>query len=192
MRIEIKPPSPAPPPPPRPGALVTLRVETSDPPPVLSGPPLLSYEGRYVDTPAPGAFLFPASGPVELMTATAAHSDFRLPVPALRRPYVDIPLHAGDVITATLTTPDKTYAAALRAPTHGNDNPVELTLAEGAAAPPPPQPPGPNPPPPQPAEGLTITPLPPPANPPGLEEGDVVRLDTAPGADNLIVLVPAP
>lgn len=187
MRIEIKPPSPAPPDL-QTGALVTLRVEADDPPPALSGPPAVAYEGRYAPTPAPGAFLFPVSGPAELMTATAAHSTFRLPVPALRRPYVDIPLHAGDVITATLHSGAKTYSVSFRAP--GNDNPVELTLAEGAAAPPPPQPPPtPNP---QPADGLTITPLHQPDLPPPLEEGDVVRLDTAPGADHLIVLVPAP
>lgn len=186
MRITIKPPSPAPSPPLRPGALLTVRVEASDPAPLLAGPVVVSYEGRYVDTPAP-AFLFPASGPAELMTATAAHSNFRLPVAALRRPYVDVPLHEGDVVTATLHSDTKTYSASFRA--SGND-PVELTLAEGGAAPP--GPPPPPPPTPQPAEGLTITPVPAAQLPPPLEQGDVVRLDTAPGADHLVVLVPAP
>ena len=189
MRIEIKPPSPAPSPPLTEGALVTLRVETADPAPLLSGPPTVAYEGRWAPrhTPAP-AFLFPAPSPSNgapgVSTAHPAASDFRTPPPSSLQPHVDIPLHAGDAVTATLTTPppdNKTYSASFRAPHHPNQppGPVALQLAEGAAAPPPPTPPAPTP-----ADGLTITPLD--------EEGDVVRLDTAPGADNLIVLVPAP
>lgn len=189
MRIEIRPPSPAPSPPLQPGALVTLRVETADPAPLLSGPPTVAYEGRYTTTPAP-AFLFPA-GMGGVSTAAPSGSDFRTPVAPPSLPYVDIPLNEGDTLTATLTTPPpdaKTYAAAYRAPHHPNQppGPVALQLAEGAAAPPPPQPP------PTPNPGLTITPLQQPDLPPPLQEGDVVRLDTAPGADNLVVLVPAP
>ena len=188
MRIEIKPPPGAPL---RPGALVTLRVEAADPAPLLSGPPSVAYEGRYTASPAP-ALLFPAPGPQGVSMRTSAASDFRSPLPTALQAHVDIPVHEGDTITAVLTTPppdSKTYTAAIAAPAAPNRTPVVLTLAAGPQGP---TPPGPNPPPsPQPAEGLTITPVPAAALPPPLEEGDVVRLDTAPGADNLIVLVPA-
>lgn len=190
MRITIKPPSPAPSPPIPEGALLTLRVEAADPAPRIDGPVSIAYEGRYTPAPSP-AFLFPVpgNGTPGVSTTPPAASDFRTPVAAPLQPHVDIPAHEGDRVTAVLTTPppdNKIYSAALRAP--GNNNPVELTLAEGGAAPTP----GPNPPPsPQPADGLTITPVPAAALPPPLEEGDVVRLDTAPGADRLIVLVPA-
>lgn len=184
MRITIKPPSPAPSPPLPAGALLTVRVEAADPAPALDGPVSIAYEGRYTADPAPGAFLFPAPGNGHekegVSTAPPAASDFRSPPTSVRDPHVDIPVHEGDVITATLTLNNKTYTAAYRA---GGNNaaPVELALTEGGAAPPPP---GPNPPnPPQPADGLTITALD--------AEGDVVRLDTAPGSDNLIVLIPA-
>ena len=169
MRIEIKPPPGAPL---RPGALVTLRVEATDPTPLLSGPPSVAYEGRYTASPAP-AFLFPAHGTPGVSTATSAASDFRLPPSTPSSPHVDVPVHEGDTITATLTTPDKTYSAALRAP--GNNNPhqpVEMTLVEGGAAPP-------TPPTPQPAPGLTITPDP--------GDPDVLNLDPAPGNDNIVV-----
>lgn len=182
MRIEIKPP-PGATPPLRPGALLTLRVEAADPSPLLSGPPTVAYEGRYTASPAP-AFLFPAptpgpgNGPT---TATSAASDFRTPPAPLRLPHVDIPAHEGDVVTATLITPAKTYSAALRAPAPGNNppspQPVVLQLAEGGAATPPGPPPTPQP---QPAPGLTITPLD--------GEGDVLTLDPAPGNDNIVVV----
>lgn len=170
MRITVKPPSPTPPAL-QAGALVTLRVEAADPAPLLAGPLALAYEGRYVDTPAP-AFLFPAQKERGVSTAAPAASDFRLPPSAPLQPHVDIPAHEGDVVTATLNTPTKTYSAALRAP--GNNNPVELALVEGGAATPPP------PPTPQPAPGLTITPLD--------GEGDVLTLDPAPGNDNIVVV----
>lgn len=177
MRITVKPPSPAPAAL-APGALVTLRVEAADPRPLLAGPPSVAYEGRYADVPAP-AFLFPApttgAGGRGVSTAPPAASDFRTPPTSVRNPYVDIPVHEGDRVTATLTTATRTYSATMRAQ---GGAPVELTLVEGASAPSPP------PPSPPPAEGLTITALD--------AEGDVVRLDTAPGADRLIVLVPAP
>ena len=186
MRITIKPPSPAPSPPLPVGALLTVRVEAADPTALLAGPPSVAYEGRYADTPAP-AFLFPSAGEEKrgVSTAAPAASDFRSPLLTASSPHVDIPAHEGDTITATLITPPpdgKAYTAAMKA---GKDvtAPVELALAEGASAPPPS---------PQPADGLTITPVPAAALPPPLEEGDVVRLDTAPGADNLIVLTPAP
>ena len=183
MRIEIKPPSPAPSPPLRAGALIAVRVEASDPVPRLDGPVSIAYEGRYTTDPAP-AFLFPGKETAPgVSTAAPAASDFRAPLAPPRRPYVDVDAHEGDVITATLTTPTKTYSASFRAP--GNDNPAALQLAEGGAA-------TPQPPTPTPADGLTITPLQPPDLPAPLEQGDVVRLDTAPGADNLVVLVPAP
>ena len=187
MRITIKPPSPAPNPPPPDGALLTVRVEAADPAPRLDGPVSIAYEGRYTTDPAP-AFLFPGKEPVRPTTTPPAASDFRTPPPARTLPHVDVDAHEGDVVTATLTLNNKTYTAAYRA---GGNNaaPVELALTEGGAATPPPQPPPPSP---QPADGLTITPVPAAALPPPLEEGDVVRLDTAPGADNLIVLVPAP
>lgn len=180
MRITVKPPSPAPTPPLRPGALVTLRVEAADPAPLLAGPPSVAYEGRYVDIPVP-AFLFPAPGPVDLMTATAAHSTFRLPIAPLRRPYVDVDAAPGDTITATLVTPppdNKTYSAALTAPAGPHQTPVELALVEGGAAPPTPPPPTPQP---QPAPGLTITPDDP-------DDPDVLTLDPAPGNDNIVVV----
>nr|DAW01324.1 MAG TPA: hypothetical protein [Caudoviricetes sp.] len=186
MRITVKPPSPAPSPPLPAGALLTVRVEAADPAPLLAGPPSVAYEGRYADTPTPGAFLFPGKDPAPGVSTTApAASDFRTPFATPSSPHVDIPVHEGDTITATLTLNNKTYTAAYRA---GGDNaaPIELALVEGGAAPP-----GPPPPPtPQPADGLTITPVPAAALSPPLEEGDVVRLDTAPGADNLIVLTP--
>lgn len=175
MRITVKPPTPAPSPPLPAGALVTLRVEAADPRPLLAGPPSVAYEGRYVDTPE-AAFLFPAPGPVDLMTATAAHSTFRLPVASLRRPYVDVDAAPGDTITATLLTGGKAYTASLTAPAPGNNNPVELQLAEGGAAPPPGPPPTP-----QPAPGLTITPDDP-------DDPDVLTLDPAPGNDNIVVV----
>lgn len=183
MRLTVKPPSPAPPAL-APGALLTVRVEAADPAPLLAGPPSVAYEGRYADNPTP-AFLFPGNGASGPTTTVPAASDFRTPFATPSSPHVDIPVHEGDTITATLTADNKTYTAAIAAPAAPNQTPVELTLVEGASAPPPP------PPSPQPANGLTITPVPAAALPPPLEEGDVVRLDTAPGADNLIVLVPA-
>lgn len=172
MRITIKPPSPAPSPPLPAGALVTLRVEAADPAPRIDGPVSIAYEGRYTASPAP-AFLFPQKDPAPGMsTATSAASDFRLPPSTPLQPHVDIPAHEGDTITATLITPAKTYSAALTAPAPGN-NPVELALVEGGAAPP-------APPTPQPAPGLTITPLD--------GEGDVLTLDPAPGNDNIVVV----
>lgn len=181
MRITIKPPSPEPTPPLQPGALLTVRVEASDPVPRLDGPVSIAYEGRYES----GAFLFPAPGERGVSTATSAASDFRAPLAPPRHPYVDVDAHEGDVVTATLTLDNKTYAAAHRVGNPPSPRPVTLQLAEGGAATP--QPPAPTP-----ADGLTITPLQPPDLPAPLEQGDVVRLDTAPGADNLVVLVPAP
>lgn len=180
MRIEIKPPPGAPL---RPGALVTLRVEATDPTPLLSGPPSVAYEGRFSPANNPPAFLFPAPGNSApgVSMRTSAASDFRAPVAAPSSPHVDIPAHEGDTITATLITPPpsgKTYSAALRAPAapdHPNQAPVVLQLAEGGAA----SPPGP-PPTPQPAPGLTITPDP--------GDPDVLTLDPAPGNDNIVVV----
>lgn len=170
MRITIKPPSPAPSPPLPAGALLTLRVEAADPAPRIDGPVSIAYEGRYAADPAP-AFLFPAPGPQGVSMRTSAHSPFRLPPESRTDPYVDIPAHEGDVVTATLALDNKIYSAALRAP--GNNNPVVLQLAEGGAA-------TPQPPAPQPAPGLTITPLD--------GEGDVLTLDPAPGNDNIVVV----
>lgn len=177
MRITIKPPSPTPAAL-QAGALLTVRVEAADPSPLLSGPPIIAYEGRFSPAPAP-AFLFPGNGASGPTTAVPAASDFRTPPAPPLHPYVDVDAHEGDTITATLTADNKTYTAAIAAPEAPDQTPVELTLAVGGAAPPP-QPPPPSP---RPAEGLTITALD--------AEGDVVRLDTAPGADRLIVLVPA-
>lgn len=181
MRITIKPPSPAPSPPIPAGALLTVRVETADPAALLSGPPSVAYEGRYTADPAP-AFLFPAPGNGHekegVSTAAPAASDFRTPPAAPSSPHVDIPVHEGDTITATLTTPppdNKTYSAALRAPNNPPAAPVELTLVAGPQGPtssgPPPAP--------QPAPGLTITPDP--------DDPDVLNLDPAPGNDNIVV-----
>lgn len=184
MRITVKPPSPTPPAL-APGALLTVRVEAADPAPLLAGPPSVAYEGRFSPAPAPGAFLFPAPKERGVSTRPESASAFRSPLLTALQPFVDIPVHEGDTITAVLTTPppdNKTYTAAIAAPAAPNQTPVVLTLVEGASAPPPQ---------PQPANGLTITPVPGAALPPPLEEGDVVRLDTAPGADHLIVLVPA-
>lgn len=176
MRITVKPPSPAPSPPIPAGALLTVRVETADPAALLAGPLALAYEGRYTTDPAP-AFLFP--GPLEggVSTRTLAASTFRLPVAPLRDPHVDVSAVPGDVITATLNTPTKTYTASYRVPAPPRPDPhqpVELTLAEGGAAPPPGPPPTP-----QPAPGLTITPDP--------GDPDVLNLDPAPGNDNIVV-----
>lgn len=175
MRITVKPPSPAPTPPIPAGALVALRVETADPRPLLAGPVALAYEGRYTPAPSP-AFLFPAGDPAPgVSTATSAASDFRTPFAAPLQDHVDIPVHEGDTITATLALDNKTYSAALRAPAtplHPNTTPVELQLIEGGAAPP-------APPTPQPAPGLTITPDP--------GDPDVLNLDPAPGNDNIVV-----
>lgn len=175
MRITIKPPSPTPPAL-RAGALLTVRVEAADPSPLLSGPPIIAYEGRYTASPAP-AFLFPQKDPAPgVSTATSAASDFRTPVAPLRTPYVDIPAHEGDVVTATLALDNKTYSAALRAPAAPHppsSPPVVLQLAEGGAA-------TPQPPAPQPAPGLTITPDP--------DDPDVLTLDPAPGNDNIVVV----
>lgn len=178
MRITIKPPSPAPSPPIPAGALLTLRVEAADPRPLLAGPPSVAYEGRYVASPAPGAFLFPAPGDGHekegVSTAAPAASDFRSPPAPVLLPRVDVDAAPGDTITAVLTTPppdNKTYSAALRAPfapLHLNTTPVVLQLAEG-----------PTPPTPQPAPGLTITPDP--------GDPDVLNLDPAPGNDNIVV-----
>lgn len=169
MRITIRPPSPAPSPPLPAGTLVTLRVEAADPAPRIDGPVSIAYEGRFGPTPAPGAFLFPT--PQEgrgVSTRTSAHNPFRLPLATEATPYVDIPAHEGDTITAVLTTPppdNKTYSAALTAPAPGNNNPVVLQLAAGPTPPPTP--------------GLTITPLD--------GEGDVLTLDPAPGNDTIVV-----
>lgn len=176
MRITVKPPSPAPPAL-QAGALATLRVEAADPAPLLSGPPSIAYEGRYTTDPAP-AFLFPApgndNGAPGVSTATSAASDFRTPVATPSSPHVDIPVHEGDVVTATLTLDNKTYSAALRAPAPHppSSPPAVLQLVEGGAA-------TPQPPTPQPAPGLTITPDP--------GDPDVLNLDPAPGNDNIVV-----
>lgn len=183
MRITIKPPS-SPSPPLSPGALLTVRVEAADPSPLLSGPPSIAYEGRYAADPAPGAFLFPAPGNGHekegVSTAAPAASDFRTPPAPPLLPYVDIPVHEGDTITATVLAGGKAYTAALTAPAPGNNppspRPVEMTLVEGGAAPP--QPPAPQP---QPAPGLTITPDDP-------DNPDVLTLDPAPGNDNIVVV----
>lgn len=166
MRITIKPPSPTPPAL-QAGALVTLRVEAADPAPLLSGPPSITYEGRYTTDPAP-AFLFPAPTKTPgVSLRTSATSDFRTPFAPPLLPHVDIPVREGDTITATLALDGKTYSAALRAPAPHNTTPVVLQLAEGGAAPP------------QPAPGLTITPDP--------GDPDVLNLDPAPGNDNIVV-----
>ena len=176
MRIEIKPP-PGAAPPLRPGALVTLRVEAADPVPRIDGPVSIAYEGRYTASPAP-AFLFPQKDPAPgVSTATSAASDFRLPPSTPLQPHVDIPAHEGDRVTATLITAPpnaKTYSAALTAPPAPGNNPVEMTLVEGGAAPPTPPTPGP-------APGLTITPDDP-------DDPDVLTLDPAPGNDNIVVV----
>lgn len=177
MRITVKPPTPAPSPPIPAGALVTLRVETADPRPLLAGPPSIAYEGRYTTDPAPGAFLFPAPKERGVSLRTSATSDFRTPFATPSSPHVDIPAHEGDTITATLITPPpsgKAYTAAITAPAPHNTTPVVLTLVEGGAAPPPGPPPTP-----QPAPGLTITPDP--------GDPDVLNLDPAPGNDNIVV-----
>lgn len=164
MRITVKPPS-SPNPPLSDGALLTIRVEAADPAPRIDGPVSIAYEGRFSPTPAPGAFLFPT--PQEgrgVSTRTSAHNPFRLPLATEATPYVDIPAHEGDTITATVLAGGKAYTAALTA--LGNNNPVVLQLA----APPPT---------PQPAPGLTITPLD--------GEGDVLTLDPAPGNDTIVV-----
>ena len=168
MRITVKPPSPAPPP----NALVTLRVEAADPAPRIDGPVSIAYEGRFSPTPAPGAFLFPT--PQEgrgVSTRTSAHNPFRLPLATEATPYVNIPAHEGDTITATVLAGGKAYTAALAAP--GNNNPVVLQLAAGPQGPTPPPTPGP-------APGLTITPDDP-------DDPDVLTLDPAPGNDNIVV-----
>lgn len=173
MRITIKPPSPTPPAL-QAGALVTLRVETADPASLLAGPPSVAYEGRYTPAPSP-AFLIPAGDPAPgVSTATSAASDFRTPFATPLQDHVDIPVHEGDTITATLALDGKTYSAALRAPAPHppSSPPVVLQLVEGGAAPP-------QPPTPQPAPGLTITPDP--------GDPDVLNLDPAPGNDNIVV-----
>lgn len=174
MRITVKPPSPAPSPPLPDGALVTLRVEAADPTPLLAGPPAITYEGRWTPnhTPAPGAFLFPAPS-LHQHHSRPSMSDFRTPPAVKTNPYVDVPAAPGDVVRASLALAGGTvYTAALIAPPPGNPALVEMTLVEGGAAPPQP--------PPQPAPGLTITPHP--------DDEDVWTLDTAPGADDLIVV----
>ena len=175
MRITVKPPSPPNPPLPD-GALLTVRVEAADPAPRIDGPVSIAYEGHYAADPAPGAFLFPAPGPQGVSMRTSAHSPFRLPPESRTDPYVDVPAHEGDVVTAVLTTPppdNKTYSAALRAPAGPNQTPVVLQLAAG--------PQGPTPPAPQPAPGLTITPDDP-------DDPDVLTLDPAPGNDTIVVV----
>ena len=167
MRITVTPPSPPNPPLPD-GALVTLRVEAADPAPRIDGPVSIAYEGRYAE----GEFLFPSAqshGGVSMRTS--AHNPFRLPLAAEATPYVDIPAHEGDTITATLLAGGKAYTAALTAPAPGNNNPVVLQLAAG--------PQGPTPPP-APSPGLTITPDDP-------LDPDVLTLDPAPGNDNIVV-----
>ena len=170
MRITIKPPSPTPPAL-QAGALITVRVEAADPAPRIDGPVSIAYEGRYDGA----AFLFPADNAPGPTTAPPAASDFRTPPLSSLQPHVDIPVHEGDRVTATLVLDDKTYGAALRAPAPGNNphQPVVPQLAEGGAAPPAP------PPTPQPAPGLTITPDP--------GDPDVLNLDPAPGNDNIVV-----
>lgn len=174
MRITVKPPSPAPTPPIPAGALVALRVETADPAPRIDGPVSIAYEGRYTPAPSP-AFLFPAGDPAPgVSTATSAASDFRTPFATPLQDHVDIPVHEGDRVTATLALDGKTYSAALRAPAPHppSSPPAVLQLIEGGAAPP-------QPPTPQPAPGLTITPDP--------GDPDVLTLDPAPGNDNIVV-----
>ena len=173
MRITINPPSPTPPDL-APGALLTVRVETADPRPLLAGPPSIAYEGRYPADPAPGAFLFPAPKEQGVSTAAPAASDFRTPLPTPLQTHVDVDAAPGDTITATLLAGGKAYTAALTAPDPHNTTPVVLQLVEGSAAPPPGPPPTP-----QPAPGLTITPDP--------DDPDVLNLDPAPGNDNIVV-----
>ena len=168
MRITVKPPNPAPSPPLPAGALLTVRVEAADPAPRIDGPVSIAYEGRYANNPP--AFLFPAAEAGGVSMRTSAHNPFRLPLATEATPYVDIPAHEGDTITATVLAGGKAYTAALAAP--GNNNPVVLQLAEG--------PQGPTPPPtPQPAPGLTINPDP--------DDPDVLTLDPVPGNDTIVV-----
>lgn len=171
MRIKVVPPNPPPPLPA--GALLTVRVEAADPAPLIAGPLSIAYEARWAPEHAPGgAFLFPAApaGPGGVSTTPAA-SGFRLPPAVDARPYVDIPLGPGDTVMATLTAGNQTYGAARTIP-FDPPAPSALTLVLAAGAAPPPTP--------GPAEGLTIT--------PHQVDEDVWTLNTAPGADNLVVV----
>lgn len=194
MRLSIALPTPPPPA----GTPVTVTVRCPDaaapalntlapaplsaPATALCGPATAAYEG--VVAAGRVVFLAPA-------TAATDKDAWRRP-PAVRyTPTLAVPFNppAGSVVEARAHAADKTYTAAALVPapapdadpnkTTAADLTINLTLREGATAPTPP--PGPAP---QPADGLIISPL----QGPGLEDGDAYTLDTAPGADRIVVV----
>lgn len=194
MRLSITLPTPPPPA----GTPVTATVRCPDaafpanplgttplstaPATALCAPATAAYEGVV----AAGRVVFPApQGP------TPADKDAWRRPPAVRyTPTLAVPFNppAGSVVEARARAADKTYTAAALVPApdpaHPNttaaDLTINLTLREGATAPPTP-PPGPAP---QPADGLIISPL----TGADLEDGDAYTLDTAPGADRIVVV----
>lgn len=147
----------------------------------LCAPATAAYEGVV----AAGRVVFLA--PSAATTAAADKDAWRRP-PAVRyTPTLAVPFNppAGSVVEARAVAADKTYTAAALVPARPNttaaDLTIDLTLREGATAP---TPPPPTPPIPGPADGLIISPL----TGADLEDGDAYTLDTAPGADRIVVV----
>ena len=145
----------------------------------------MATSAAYEGVVAASRVVFPAPA----NPATATDKDAWRRPPAVRyTPTLAVPFNppAGSVVEARAhAAAGKTYTAAALAPTFtatlaAPDLTINLTLREGATAPPTP-PPGPAP---QPADGLIISPL----AGADLEDGDAYTLDTAPGADRIVVV----
>lgn len=192
MRLSIALPTPAPADLPA-GTPVTVTVRCPDaafpaldtplgaaPATALCAPATAAYEGVVA-----GRVVFPAP-----LNPTPADKDAWRRPPAVRyTPTLTVPFNppAGSVVEARARAADKTYTAAALVPAPDPNTTaaltLNLTLQTGEAPPTPP--PGPNPPqPPTPADGLIISPL----TGADLEDGDAYTLDTAPGADRIVVV----
>mgnify|MGYP000877566010 CR=1 FL=1 len=145
-------------------------------PTALCAPATAAYEG--VVAAGRVVFLAPAAAP-------ATDKDAWRRPPAVRYALtLAVPFNppAGSVVEARAHAADKTYTAAALIPapdparpnTTAADLTINLTLQEGQAPPP-----GPTP-----ADGLIISPL----TGADLEDGDAYTLDTAPGADRIVVV----
>lgn len=189
MRLSIALPTPPPPA----GTPVTVTVRCPDaafPSNPLNTPNAAPVNSTALCAPATVAYEgVVAAGRVVFLAPAAPATDkdaWRRP-PAVRYALtLAVPFNppAGSIVEARAHAADKTYTAATLVPAPdpgrpiGADLTINLTLQEGATAPTPP------PPTPQPADGLIISPL----TGADLEDGDAYTLDTAPGADRIVVV----
>lgn len=186
MRLSIALPTPPPPA----GTPVTVTVRCPDaafPSNPLNIPNAAPVNSTALCAPATVAYEgVVAAGRVVFLAPAAPATDkdaWRRP-PAVRYALtLAVPFNppAGSVVEARATAADKTYTAAALVPAPGPATTaaltINLTLRAGEAPPTPP--PGPTP-----ADGLIISPL----TGADLEDGDAYTLDTAPGADRIVVV----